>query len=957
MPQVIPSVKELQVQLQKVQKEVEQLRAENFSLRKLLEENGIKYVSQRVVEKPKKREHNNLSVEQRVELFRSLFKGREDVFARRWQSEQTGKAGYQPVCRNEWRYGVCDKKKYKCAECPNREFLPLEYQHVYDHLAGTKENCSDVIGLYALTIEVKCHFLCTDFDDKSCEHGYKDDVLAFVGVCKEWNVPASIERSRSGNGAHVWLFFDDAIPAVKARKLGNIILNEAMNRNGKISFASYDRFFPNQDTMPEGGFGNLVALPLQGKARKDGNSVFVDEKFEPYVDQWLYLQHVGKMTEQEVDAIVGQHSDLLGFGILSKTSDKKPWETPDANTLSVDDFPKKVIIVKTNSLYFPLDEISPKIQNHLKRIASFKNPEFYKKEAMRFSTFDTPRIITCAHFEDDYLALPRGCESAVMKLLDEKGVNYDITDKCHRGNVIRVSFNGELYDEQQMALDSLLPFDNGILHATTAFGKTVTAAALIAKRKVNTLVLVHNKALLDQWKERLEEFLTLDYTEEAFPKKRGRKKTFSPIGTLCSTGNSLHGIVDIALMQSCLEDGEVKAFVKEYGMVIADEAQHVSSVTFEKVMGAVNAKYVYGLTATPSRKDGHHPIIFMQCGPIRFVADAKAQMERQLFKRVLIPRFTSYRHIAEEQNFVQIAQSLATDELRNKMIVEDVAKALTEGRTPIILSSLTAHVQTLAEMLRSYCSNVITLIGAEKAKDKQIAMERLQNVPTSEPLVIVATGKYVGEGFDYARLDTLFLALPISWKGLVAQYAGRLHRNYEGKNEVQIYDYVDIRVPICDIMYRRRLKAYSSIGYKPKEIPSKESAGEPSIVDGLNYLQTYLNSLTSARHFIILVCPKVKFARHSKIIERLKDLLSIGVLITIVTREENEHTSILSACGFDVIASQSLSLCCTIIDKHIVWYGSINPLAYVAEDDTAMRIDDAEIAGEMMEVALGYASI
>ena len=950
MPQEQYSFSDLLLQLDSLRLEVDRLRRENAALVKLLREKGDDVSLKQVGLDGNGRERNELNAEQRVELFRSLFKGREGVFARRWQSEQSGRAGYQPVCRNEWRHGVCDKKKYRCAECPNREFQPLKYQHIYDHLVGAKDNCSDVVGLYVLTQEDKCHFLCTDFDDKSCENGFKNDVLAFVEVCKEWGIPVSIERSRSGNGAHVWIFFKEAVLAAKARKLGNTILNAAMNRNGKISFASYDRFFPNQDTMPEGGFGNLVALPLQGRARREGNSIFVDESFEAYEDQWLYLQQVGKLSESEVDAFVNSHSDLLGFGEFSKTSESVPWEKPSTVYLTPKDFPRHVTITKANMLYFPLTEISAKIQNHLKRIASFKNPEFYKKQAMRFPTFDTPRIITCAHFEGDYLALPRGCENAVIDLFEENSVGYSIEDMCCAGVPIRVGFNGTLYEEQQEALDALMRFDNGILFATTAFGKTVTSAALIAKRKVNTLVLVHNRALLDQWKSRLEKFLVLDYSEEDMPKKRGRKKEFSPVGTLSSAGNTLHGIVDVALMQSCIDEDEVKPFVREYGMVISDEAQHVSSVTFEMGMKAVNAKYVYGLTATPSRKDGHHPIIFMQCGPIRFEADAKVQMKKQPFQRVILPRFSSYRAVDEESNFLQTIKNLASDELRNEMIVEDVQKSLAEGRPPIILTSFTSHVQLLASMLQPYCNNVITLIGAEKTKEKRESMKRLLSIPADEALVIVATGKYIGEGFDFARLDTLFLALPISWKGLVAQYAGRLHRNYEGKSEVRIYDYVDIRVSVCDIMYRRRLKGYAAIGYRPRRIEMDDNLLEPSIVNGNNFLQPYLGSLAAAKQSVILVCPKIKIVRHSMVVDRLNELQCRGIRVAIFTKEIAEYATNFPLLGFDVTAIPTLTMCCTIIDKHTVWYGSINPLAFVAEDDNAMRFNDTMIANELMDV-------
>ena len=932
------------IERQQLLERIKELEAENTELRKRLGEDVTP-----TEKKPTAMQ--NLSLQEKVDLFRSLFKGREDVFARRWYSKTSGKAGYQPVCQNEWT-PMCDKRTFKCADCPNRHFSPLTDNDIYRHLEGKDADGRDVIGLYVLNEDNTCHLLCTDFDDKNCEHGYKNDVLAFIDVCRSWNIPCSVERSRSGNGAHVWIFFDNPVLAVKARRLGNAILTEAMSRNGKISFKSYDRFFPNQDTMPEGGLGNLVALPLQGNARKHGNSVFVDENFEPYPDQWEFLLNVGKLSEQLLEDILKRTSSIQPLGELSKTSESKPWETPMPKEIGRSDFSSEVIIIRSNMLYIPLNQLSSKVLNHLKRIASFRNPEFYSKQALRLSTYQTPRIISCADIDDEYLALPRGCEDAVIALLREKDVPYRIEDKCNHGKPISVQFNGVLRDNQQEAVNVLASNSNGVLSATTAFGKTVTAIGLIAKHGVNTLVLVHTKALLDQWVKALEQFLTIDTIPEENERKRKRRKPLSPIGTLSSTGNKLHGIIDIALMQSCISDNEVKTFVKEYGMVIADECHHVSAVNFEQILKTVNARYVYGLTATPIRKDGHQPIIFMQCGPIRYSADAKAQMLSQSFERLLVPRFTPFRPIVgSDLSYTKVAQQLAEDEYRNLFIVKDVIEVLKEGRSPIILTSRTSHVSILAELLKPHCPNVITLIGSESTKDKRQKMEHLQSIPSSEQLVIVATGKYVGEGFDYARLDMLFLVSPVAWKGIVAQYAGRLHREYEGKQDVQIYDYIDIRVPVCESMYRKRLKGYASIGYRIRNNEAFDSLFPITdvIYDGQNFELPFISDLSKAKQSVVVSCPKVKIGRHSQIADRLADLMANGIEIVLYTKEENEDTISLQHQGISVIYKDHLSLHAAIIDKSTIWYGSVNILGYRSLEDNLIRFRNPEIASNLLD--------
>ena len=936
---------------------IQELEKENARLKAILDKNGIeyKYLEHRTCETNQTEvtpvSTCQFTLQEKVAIFQNLFQGRDDVFAKRWYSSTTQKSGYQPVCTREWNREFCDKRKYKCADCPNRQFAPLTYNDFFNHLAG-KDACGrDVIGLYPIRKDNTCCFLCTDFDDKSCEHGYKNDVLAFVNVCKTWNAPCYIERSRSGNGAHVWIFFDTPVTAYKARKLGNAILTEAMNCDVHLSFKSYDRFFPNQDTLPEGGLGNLVALPLQGMARRKGNSVFVDEDFNAYADQWKMLSQMHKLSEVELDLLLQLHT-VPTLGELSKTCEAKPWETPQMDATQSEDNPKQIVLTRANMLYIPLASLSAKCVNVFKRIAAFRNPEFYEKQGMRLSTYNIPRIISCSEMTDDYLALSRGCEDAVCDILTQHGVKVAISDKTNHGHNINVTFRGELREEQQKAMEAFAGHNFGTLSATTAFGKTVFAIGMIARRKVNTLILVHNKALLEQWRERLETFLKIDETIEEPAAKRGRKKDSSVIGCLHAGKNSLHGIIDIALIQSCLSDGEAKPFVKDYGMVIVDECHHVSSVSFEQVLRQVTATYVYGLTATPIRKDGHQPIIFMQCGKIRFISDAKSQMENQGFKRLLIPRFTTFRNItSDSKTYVQITQDLSEDEVRNEFIIEEVKTAIQNGRTPLVLTTRTAHVRVLAQMLIPFADHVIQLVGADSAKEKRLALQNLQSMSTSESLVIVATGKYVGEGFDYPRLDTLFLTMPIAWKGNVEQYAGRLHREYAGKTEVRIYDYVDIHVPLCDSMYRKRLKGYSKAGYG-KIVEASVSDKKPSelIYERNNYEVAFRNDLAKAKHSVVIAVPKVKLKYKPAIISALTKLLHDGIAVAVHIKEKGTNEIELKDAGIDVICSKEQTLQCAIIDKFIVWYGNINFFGYNSEANNVMRIADHKIANEMIEI-------
>jgi hypothetical protein len=600
--------------------------------------------------------------DEKIRLFRSLFRGRTDVYPRRFESRKTGKAGYAPACANEWVKGICEKPRIKCADCPNRRFLPVTDEVIRWHLSGQDaEGQPFVAGVYPLLLDETCFFLAVDFDKAA----WQDDAVAFMSACQRLDLPAALERSRSGRGGHVWLFFEEALPAALARRLGSHVLTQAMEGRPDIGLDSYDRLFPSQDTLPQGGFGNLIALPLQKRSRDCANSVFLDETLGPWADQWAFLASVRRVSRSHAETIA-QEAERRGriLGVrLPPEDDDEPWSAPPSRRRHdpplVGELPKTLELVLGNQIYIAKDALHPGLKNRLLRLAAFQNPEFYTAQAMRISTYDKPRVIACAEDHSHHIALPRGCLEDVQRTLDALGVRVAIRDERVVGRALDVAFRGELRPEQTKAAEALLEHDTGVLAATTAFGKTVVAAWLIARRGVNTLVLVHRRQLLDQWIERLSTFLDI-------PAKS--------IGRIGGGRTRPTGLLDVAVIQSLVKKGVVDDRVADYGHIIVDECHHLSARSFEQVARQTKARFVLGLSATVARKDGHHPIIVMQCGPVRHRVNARSQAAARPFEHYAVVEPTSFQPtrtpVSDRRlEFQALYQELVEDDVRNQRIV------------------------------------------------------------------------------------------------------------------------------------------------------------------------------------------------------------------------------------------------------------------------------------------------
>lgn len=962
---------------------IARLESEIRYLKRLLDENGIPYDYEMFVEAAKREEpveieFPTLTAEHAIQFY-SYFRGRKDVYVKR-----NAKKGYYTQCNNFWITGVCPKKnqeKVKCQDCPAKDYMELKIPIILEHLNGRKEDCSDVIGLYPLFPDGTCWFLVFDFDnhdeDAAPSKDWEQEVDALRKICFSVGIDALVERSRSGHGAHVWIFFNEAIQAAKVRRFGEALLAKGTESVSLKSFRYYDRMMPMQDCLPEGKLGNLIALPLQGQALRKGNSAFVDENWRPYKDQWSKLLHTRKLSETEMDAYIrswcpedntmqifqsdkvdGQEdSSLLLFGSSPK---------PSVRYYKSEDAKGAIKIILADGIYIDKRNLKPRLQNAIRRLAAYSNPQFYQNLALGFSTRETPRIVYDGYDEGDYIVLPRGCFEELKRHLSDAEIPYDIVDKRQEGRYIDVSFNGELYPEQTVALERLLSYDMGMLAAATAFGKTVIGANLIARRKVNTLVLVHTVEIMNNWVRDLERFLTINEELPTYTTPKGRiKQRDSVIGTFSSQKKAATGIIDIAMIGSLGKEDDINPMVRDYGMIIVDECHHAAAVTFENVLRASAAKYVYGMSATVKRGDKQERKLLMQLGPIRHRYTAKERAMKQGIGHYVYPRFTRMVDLSpsDDRHISELYRLIVDSELRNLQIVADAVDCIKIGRTPVVMTKYREHAEMLYGLLQGAADHVFLLQGGKSSKARTELREKMAAVGRDESMIIVATGQYIGEGFNYPRLDTMLLAMPISFEGNVEQYAGRLNRDYEGKKDVIIFDYIDQHIPVLERMYHRRLRTYKKIGFEVcSEVMDKQEVSN-SIFDSTGYWEVFEKDILSAAKSIVISSPFLSSRKVGWLVDQSEALQKRGVVITVFTLRiedypedgREHHTDLLEQLTSAGICVKTQNRCherYAVIDQSLIWYGSMNLLSKSKDDDSLMRIVSPEIAAELLELGM-----
>ncbi len=733
---------------------------------------------------------SHLSINEKIVLFQNLFRGREDLHALHWSSADGKRSGYSPACANEWQRGTCEKPRIKCSECAHRQLMPMSADVIFNHLSGHL-----TAGVYPLLADNTCHFLVVDFDKSD----WRVDVLAFAASCDAHNIPVSIEISRSGEGAHAWIFFTQPVAAREARQLGTLLISHTCAVNHQLDLTSYDRIFPNQDTLPKGGFGNLIALPLQKKSREKNCAVFVDRDLDPIHNQWAYLAGIKKLDRRTLEStllLAPASPNLLDVSFIDEEDLSEPWVCKTQADLStLPNLPENVEITLSDKLYVEKERLPQPLMNRLIRLAAFQNPEFYKAQAMRFPVWGKPRVIGCADNYPFHIALPRGCLDAVRDLMDSLSISVTLKDERCSGKPLQTGFMGKLLCQQSKAVHSMLQTDTGILSAPTAFGKTVVAAAIIAERKTNTLILVHRTELMEQWFERLQTFL--DLSPDCVGRFGGGKKKTT-------------GQIDIALVQSLSRKGVVNKLVEQYGQVIVDECHHLGAQSFEAILKRTKARFVLGLTATPIRRDGQHPIIFMQCGPIRHRAqrDNESTLAMQVnpvFRDDLIT-------VTENEKIQDVFKDLTSDTARTRQIIDIARYYYIKGKNVLVLTERTDHIDALQATLPDTIIPYV-LHGKVHKKVRRRTLDDLQALEPDKPRILLATGKLIGEGFDHAALDVLILAHPVSWKGTLQQYVGRLHRSHAGKESVTVVDIVDLGHPALVRMWDKRQKGYRAMGY------------------------------------------------------------------------------------------------------------------------------------------------
>lgn len=961
---------------------IEDLQRENRRLRRLLEDNGIVALEEPKDMPPEPDQGSRILPYQidrnKANIFFSHFWGRMDVYSQRIVSKN-GNIGYYPQCRNFWKDGCFRKqgasskgKKHTCKECPMRSWKPVELATILRHLRG-----EIIVGIYPLFPDSSCRFLAFDFDnhDASAQRedfanhdtSWRREVDALREICQSNDIEPLIERSRSGKGAHVWLFFAAPVPASKARAFGEALLAKGAEIINLTSFRFYDRMLPAQDMLPEGGLGNLIALPLQPEALRQGNSAFVDEHWNAYPDQWAALQDAPKLKTEDIEKCIETWRKQNPFA--SPPADagtqvrEKPWER--TIMFHASDVRGNVHITESNLLYVDALNLAPRLQNQIRRLAAFHNPVFYKNQAMHLSNFAHTRFVYLGEDIDGYIALPRGLQETLRENLKRAEIPFEVNDERQPGRRIHVMFQGQLHEMQERAVQELLRHESGILSAATAFGKTVVCCAMIAERKTSTLILLQSSALIEQWNAALERFLSIEEALPTYQTKSGRtRKRKSLIGCLQGERDTTTGIIDIAMVGSVFGRHDFSEKLSAYGMVLVDECHHAASETMQRVLREVKAKYVYGVTATPIREDGLEKINYMLLGPIRFRYTSKERAKEQGIAHLVVPRFTRTVSPRGKQLTINEAYELVRDSAtRNEQILTDAKACIDAGRCPVLLTRYKEHARKLYEKLDGVADHTFLLLGENSAKNRRDIFEAMQNVPPEESLLLVATGKLIGEGFDYPRLDTLMMATPVAGRSVVEQYAGRLNRDYASKKDVIIYDYIDAHIPVFDRMYAKRLRAYRQIGYALRPSVSEQERPEQGFIFDIDtYQSPYHEDLLHAQKEIIVCSPSLRRRKVDEFLRFIQPVQERGVTVTVITWQtdadrygsSDARASILEklrTSGIDLRTMESLSEHFAIIDKNIVWYGSLNFLGKEDVEDSLMRVENPNATEELLELA------
>lgn len=978
--------------ISQLQKKLNDLQLENQILKNILDKAGLSYHKELSKlrqsgskeafdpEQGKRIIHPQAITENMANQFFSMFWGRQDVYAKRSVNKETGKAAYYPQCNNFWT-NVCHKKikdGINCKNCKNRSYKTITKKDILNHLQGNAYNASDVIGVYPLLSNGTCRFMVFDFDnhDKDAEEKdfansddtWVEEVESMREICVLNGIEPLVERSRSGRGAHVWIFFDKPIDASFVRKFGFALLDKGAEQINLKSFKYYDRMLPAQDSLPEdSAVGNLIALPLQGKALQDGNSAFIDGNWNAYPNQWETLFNKPRLSQEFLEEKIKEWSNIIDdIAANAAESDReKPWNR--MQHFNKNDVEGKLHIILSNGIYVDNTNLKAAMQNRIRRMAAISNPVFYKNQAIGTSNYDTARWIYLGKDHlSGYIQIPRGLQDELWENIKQADIDYEMEDERQQGRKINVDFKGELRPEQDKALKELIKYDNGILHAATAFGKTVVSSAIIAQKKINTLIILESSALIEQWKEALEKFLNINEGLPTYETKTGRvRKRKSLIGTLQGAHDSMTGIIDIAMAGSLCKKGKYHKMMNEYGLVLIDECHHSASETIANVLKEVKAKYVYGVTATPKRGDGLEKINYMLIGPIRYSYTAKEKAKEQGIQHLVYPRFTRTVPprgvITDKMHPNEAYEIIHNNDVRDEQIIEDVKNCVAAGRTPVVLSRYKDHSEKFYERLKSYADHVFLMTGNNSKKEHRKILEQMHQVDKNESLILIATGSLVGEGFDFPRLDTLFMATPVSFRGVVEQYAGRLNRDYAGKENVIIYDYVDNHIPMFNNMYMKRLKAYKQIGYEFGDGLQTVKQTVNAIYDGNNYSENYHKDLLDSNKNIIISSPVISGSKVYELINMLKEKQMSGVQVTIVTWTPDSYGfgdatywmqlhEDMRRAGFYIRTVEEYCDRFAVIDQEVVWYGNINLLAKDKVDDSIMRVRSKGIAGELMEI-------